>query len=33
LALIIVVAIVAITNLGTAVNNTMTNVGARIGGT
>jgi pilus assembly protein Flp/PilA len=32
LALIIVVSIVAITNLGTAVNNTLTNVGTRVGG-
>jgi pilus assembly protein Flp/PilA len=33
LALIIVVCIVAITNLGTAANNTFTNVGAAVGGT
>jgi pilus assembly protein Flp/PilA len=32
LALIIVVSIVAITNLGTAVNNTMTNVGSALTG-
>jgi pilus assembly protein Flp/PilA len=33
LALIIVVSIVAITNLGTAANNTFSNVGAAVGGT
>jgi Flp pilus assembly pilin Flp len=33
LALIIVVCIVAITNLGTAANNTFSNVGAAVGGT
>jgi pilus assembly protein Flp/PilA len=33
LALIIVVSIIAITNLGTAVNNTFSNIGARVGGT
>jgi pilus assembly protein Flp/PilA len=33
LALIIVVCIIAITNLGTAVNNTFSNVGTRVGGT